>query len=281
MVTDPFNAAAAVGLVVNKMVKEVVVAAVTLPTAPPANVTALLLTTGLKPNPLTTRLVPLSDRLIVLAVTTGLIVATCTAIPLAPLVVTVAKRLPAMGLVEIETVSDVGVESVTVPTAPLLNVTTLLAVVVSKPEPAIVSVVRLAAKLVVAVVITGFSDATWTANPFETSFEVTTAVRIPAVGAVVILTVSAVADEAVTVPTAPWLNTTVLLLAVVSKPNPLMVMVVAFKARLAVLRVTTGFTSAISTAEPLLTPPVVTTAVKLPARVGLRAECRFYPKKGS
>ena len=70
------------------------------------------------------------------------------------------RRLPAIGLVEIATVSDVSVESVTVPTAPLLNVTLLLAAVVSKPVPAMVRVVRFAAKLVVAGLMTGFSEAT-------------------------------------------------------------------------------------------------------------------------
>ena len=73
---------------------------------------------------------------------------------------TVATRLPAIGLVEIATVSDVSVESVTVPTAPLLNVTLLLAAVVSKPVPAMVRVVRFAARLVVAELMTGFSEAT-------------------------------------------------------------------------------------------------------------------------
>ena len=64
------------GFVVSNTVKVVVVAAVTLPTAPPTKATVLLLIAGLKPYPLITRLVPLSDRLLVLAVTTGLIVAT-------------------------------------------------------------------------------------------------------------------------------------------------------------------------------------------------------------
>ena len=74
--TDPFRAPTADGFVESTTVNEVFVAAVTLPTAPPVNVTELLLTTGLKPNPLITRLVPFSDKLPVLAVTTGLIVAT-------------------------------------------------------------------------------------------------------------------------------------------------------------------------------------------------------------
>lgn len=57
-----------------------------------------------------------------------------------PLVVTSAVRAPAAGLVENDTESDVAVAEVTVPTAPLLNVTILLAAVVSKPAPAMVMV---------------------------------------------------------------------------------------------------------------------------------------------
>lgn len=67
---------AAAGLLVTRIVSEVVEAAVTLPVALPANVTALLLATGLNPNPRMIRLVPLRDMFAVLAVTTGLIVAT-------------------------------------------------------------------------------------------------------------------------------------------------------------------------------------------------------------
>ncbi len=53
--------------------------------------------------------------------------------------VTTAVRLPAVvGLVENVTVSAVEVAAVTVPTAPLLNVTVLLAAVGSKPKPLIV-----------------------------------------------------------------------------------------------------------------------------------------------
>ena len=89
-----------------------------------------------------------------------------------------------------------------------------------------------------------------------------------AVGLVDNVTVSEVAVAEVTVPTAPSLKTTVLLPAVVSKPKPLIVSVVALAARLAVLLVTTGMTVATWTAAPLLTPPVVTTAVRLPAVVG-------------
>ena len=81
----------------------------------------------------------------------------------------------------------------------------------------------------------------------------TTAVRLPAVvGLVENVTVSEVAVAAVTVPIAPSLKATVLLPAVGSKPKPVMVIVVALAARLAVLLVTTGVTVATCTAVPLL-----------------------------
>ncbi len=81
----------------------------------------------------------LMATLVVALVTTGATVAICTAAALgAELVVTIAVRLPAdVGLVEKFTVSDVAVAVATVPTAPLLNVTVLLAAVVSKPMPLI------------------------------------------------------------------------------------------------------------------------------------------------
>ena len=110
----------------------------------------------------------------------------------------------------------------------------------------------------------------------------TIAVRIPVVvGGVVIdtvrvwkLLVSVVTP--VTVPTAPRLNVTVLyirvlVLAVVTKPDPVMLMVLAFIARLG------GFVElmagavvifATCTALPLLLPFVVTTAERIPATVG-------------
>ena len=73
----------------------------------------------------------------------------------------------------------------------------------------------------------------------------TTAVRLPrAAGLVENVTVSAVAEAEVTVPTAPLLNTTVLLPATVVNPKPLIVTIVALIARLTVLLVTTGVTVA-------------------------------------
>ena len=77
------------------------------------------------------------------------------------LVVTIAVRLPAStGVVENAIVSVVAVAAVTVPTAPLLNATVLLAAVVSKPKPLIVSVAALAARLSVLLVTTGLTLAT-------------------------------------------------------------------------------------------------------------------------
>ena len=72
----------------------------------------------------------------------------------------------------------------------------------------------------------------------------TTAVKFPALGLVEKVTVKVVAVEAVTVPIAPLLKTTVLLPTVVLNPNPRIVIVVAVEAIAAVLIVTVGITEA-------------------------------------
>lgn len=74
--------------------------------------------------------------------------------------VTTAVRLPAEGLVEKVTVKDVSVAAVTVPIAPLLNNTLLLAAVVLKPVPAIVTVVAEFDKLLLSLVTDGVTRAT-------------------------------------------------------------------------------------------------------------------------
>lgn len=186
--------------------------------------------------------------------------------------VTTAVNEPAIvGLVENVTVNEVEVAAVTVPTAPLLNETELLAVVGLKAVPAIVIVEASAAKLEVLLVTTGRTAAICTAVPLLTPPVVTTAVRLPAtVGLVPKVTVNVVAVAPVTVPTAPLFITTTLLPGVAaSKPDPLMVTVAALAAIAAELLVTTGVTVATCTAEPLGTLFVVTTAVKLPAVAGL------------
>lgn len=87
--------------------------------------------------------------------------------------------------------------------------------------------------------------ATCTAVPLTTLFVVTMAVSRPtARGRVENVIVNVVAVAAVTVPTAPLLKTIVLLPGVVLKPKPVMVMVLELIDRLAVLRVTTGLTTA-------------------------------------
>ena len=261
----------AVGLVPNVTVSDVGEAVVTVPVAPLLKTTVLLPAVALKPKPLMTTVFAVIDAAVVLLVTTGVTLATWTAVPLlTPPIVTMAVKLPAdVGLVENVTVSEVAVAAVTVPTAPLLNVTALLAAVVLKPVPAIVTVDALAARLVVAVVTVGVNRATCTAVPLLAPLVVTTAVMLPADGTVVNEIVRAVAVAELTVPTAPLLNTTVLLAAVVLKPEPLMVIVVALIARLDVLDVTTGRATATCTAVPLLWLLVVTEAVRLPATVGL------------
>lgn len=82
--------------------------------------------------------------------------------------------------------------------------------------------------------------ATGTSLPLLIPFVVTTAPRVPRVGGVLKVTVSWVAVALVTVPVPPLLRATVLLAAIVSKPAPVMVSVVALIARLLVLGVTVG-----------------------------------------
>ena len=75
--------------------------------------------------------------------------------------------------------------------------------------------------------------ATRTSLPLLIAFVVTTASKVPRVGAVSKVTVSWVAVALVTVP-VPLLKLTVLLAAIGSKPVPVMVSVVALFARLLV-----------------------------------------------
>jgi hypothetical protein len=186
------------------------------------------------------------------------------------LLTTIAVKLPAT-ILEVNVIDKaVAVAEVTVPVMPLLKRTVLLVAVVSKPRPLIVRVVAFIARLLVLAVITGLPVATCTAAPLLTELQVTTAVKLPAVvGLVPKLTVSEVAVAAVTVPTAPLLNTTLLFPAVVSNPKPAMVMVVASTDITAALEVTDGATVATCTDDPLLTPLEVTVAVRLPAVRGL------------
>jgi hypothetical protein len=272
VVTSAVIVPAASGPVVIETVSDVAVAAVTLPTALLLNVTVLFEAVVSKPKPLIVIVLALAlSRKPAFAVTTGITVAICTVEPLpVPFVVTTAVRLPAaLGFTENVTVSDVVVAEVTVPIAPSLNATVLCDATASKPKPAIVTVVALAARFAVLKVTAGATVATCTEAPLEVPFDVTTAVRLPAVeGWVENVTVSDVAVAEVTVPTAPLLNVTVLLLGVVSKPKPLIVSVSLSAARLAVLEVITGATFATWIAVPLDTPFTVTTAVKLPAEAG-------------
>jgi hypothetical protein len=97
----------------------------------------------------------------------------------------------------------------------------------------------------VSTLTTGTIFAISTAEPLESEFDSTTTVSDPAaVGLVVKVTVSDVADADVTVPSAPLLKVTVLLAAIESNPDPLMVTDVALAATVVVLLVTTGKTVA-------------------------------------
>ena len=80
--------------------------------------------------------------------------------------------------------------------------------------------------------------------------------RLPrAVGLVEKVTVSEVAVEAVTLPTAPSLKATVLLEAVAEKLAPVMVRVGELRARPAVLMFTIGAATMVATCTALLDPP--------------------------
>ena len=96
--------------------------------------------------------------------------------------------------------------------------------------------------------------ATCTGLPLLEPLDVTTAVKLPTDGGVLKVTVNWVAVALVTVP-VPLLKVTVLLAAVVSKPEPVMISVVAVTARLLVLEVTEG---------PLLTVAVGPTVSRQP-----------------
>ena len=137
---------------------DVAVAEVTVPTAPLLKATVLLPGVVSKPAPLMVIVVAVIGRLAVLLVTPGVTEATCTAEPLeTPLVVTTAVKLPTARwlLLENVTVSELAVAAVTVPAAWPLNTTVLLAGVVLKPKPLMVTVVALAARLAVLPVTIG------------------------------------------------------------------------------------------------------------------------------
>src|SRR5262249_28650813 len=150
---------------------------------PLLNDTTLCAATVSKPKPLIVSVVAFAARFAVLLVTTGMTLATCTAAPLlTPLEATTAVKDPAMGFVVKFTVKDVAVAAVTVPIAPLLNVTTLLAAVVLKLVPLMVIVAALAETFAVLEVTVGVltfatTVATCTAEPLDCEFVVTLPVR--------------------------------------------------------------------------------------------------------
>lgn len=150
------------GFLEKVIVNSVADALVTSPIAPLLKTMELFAGVASKPKPSMTRVETLASRSLVLLVTTGVTVATCTAGPLAMVLeVTTAVKLPAVvGLVEKVTVNEVAVAAVTVPTAPLLNVTELLAAVKSKPVPLIVIVLASAASPDALLVTTGRVVAT-------------------------------------------------------------------------------------------------------------------------
>ena len=249
VVMTAVKSSAVTGVVEKVTVNVVAVAVVTVPTAPLLKATVLLLGVLSKPKPLMVIVVALAIKSDVLLVTTGAKKATCTAVPLlTPLVVMIAVKLPAaLGPFDNETDNIVAVAAVTAPIAPLLNAMVLLPAVVSNPSPLMVSVVVFASSRYPEFAITtGLTAATCTAEPLLMPFEVTTAVKLPAArGFLENVTVRDVADADVTVPIAPLLKSTLLFAAVRSKPNPVMITVLALEDKFVVVLVTTGVTVAI------------------------------------
>ena len=137
VVTTAVRLPAEVGFVENVTVSVVAVAVVTVPLAPLLKTTVLFPAVVLKPKPLIVMVAASAARFAELLETTGVTVATCTAVPLLiVLVVTIAVRLPAVvGFVEKVTINEVAVAVVTVPTAPLSKTTVLRPGVGSKPKP--------------------------------------------------------------------------------------------------------------------------------------------------
>lgn len=180
--TMAVNGPAVLGGVVNVTVSWVAVAALTLPTAKPLKSTVLLPGVVLKPKPSIVMLGALAAKSAVLLVITGTTVATCTGETLATLfVVTVTESGPAaVGAVVILTVNCVSDAAETVPAAPLVNVTVLLAAVSSKPSPLIMIVVALAARFARLAVTLGTTVATCTAEPLFSVLVATIAVSDPA-----------------------------------------------------------------------------------------------------
>lgn len=162
VVTTAVKLPTVVGLVDRVTVNSVAVAVVTVPTTPLLKTIVLLAAVVEKPNPLIVIVAEFAARLVVLLVTLGITLATCTGVPLErEFVVTVAVRLPAVvGRVENVTVRVVCVAVVTVPTAPLLKTTVLRDATGSNANPRISTVVRCAARLSVLIVTTGMMVAT-------------------------------------------------------------------------------------------------------------------------
>ena len=144
-------------------------------------------------------------------------------------VVTTAVKFPtAVGLVPKLTVSEVVVAAVIVPIAPSLKTTELLPAIGSNANPLSTILDALMAIGVALIVTDGVTRATCKAEPLDFELVVTDAVKSPTlVGREESETVRVVAVAAVTLPAAPLLRVRVLLLGVVSNPNPLMVSVVA------------------------------------------------------
>ena len=159
-------------------------------------------------------------------------------------VTTAVKNPSAEGCVVNVTVNEfTDVTEVTIPKAPLLNATVLLAGAVEKPEPVIIKVLALIARLggLTEFTVGAITVPTCTGEPLLPPLVVTTAVRVPLLlGGVIKETISWVEVAELTIPTAPRLSATVLFAAMGIKLVPLMVSVVAVVVKIAELGVMVG-----------------------------------------
>jgi len=204
-------------------------------------------------------------------------VATCRAVPLVPpCAVTTAFKGPApVGRAVRETSSFVAVASTTVPSAPLLKETVLLAAIRSNPQPLIFSVVAASGRIVDLAVMTGRATtfATMIGGPLLPPKDRTTAFSGPRpLESFVRATVSSEGDAFTIVPMAEPESLTEFVRLVGSKPVPRITSVCALSARRALLLVTRGRSTTVATGTvlPLLRPLVVITAESTPRFFGRR-----------
>ncbi len=159
--TTAVKAPAVVGFVENVTVSEVVVADVTVPTAPLSKTTVLFAAIGSKLVPVIVTVVVVAAMFVIVDATVGDTLAMAVAALLKPPVVTMTDSgPPTSGNAARVMLSDVEVAAVIIPTAPWLKEMELFVIVESKPKPVIVKVLVPEARSVVLDVTLGTTVAT-------------------------------------------------------------------------------------------------------------------------